>query len=93
MGLLSSPMGMGSDPSKSVILTPGGRRPWRVASTAGFLTKEPEREEPCINAEPEVNVDTPVFPEATVPESSSEMVFMSARGVLGPRRGLINWYK
>jgi hypothetical protein len=93
MGLLSSLMGTGSDPSKSVIFTPGGRRPWRAASTAGFLTKEPEREEPDVKFEPEVNVDTPVPPEAIVPVSSSVMVLISARGVLGLARGLIIWYK
>ena len=43
--------------------------------------------------EPEVNVDTPVPPEANVPASSSVMVLMSVRGVLGPGHGLINWYK
>jgi hypothetical protein len=78
------PVRTGSDPSKSVIFIPGGRRPWRAASTTGFLTKKPEREEPDRMFEPEVNVDTPVPPEANVPASSSVMVLMSVRGVLGP---------
>jgi hypothetical protein len=73
--LLSSPEGTGSDPTKSVIRTPGIRRPCKEVSTVGLRMKAPDRPDPCV---PDPCVPDPsVSPEMTLEAAADpEMVEM-----------------
>jgi hypothetical protein len=41
MGTLSSPIGTGSEPTRSAILIPAGRRPWRAGLQEVFFVNVP----------------------------------------------------
>ena len=88
MGTLSSPMGTGSEPTRSAIFIPAGRRPWRAGSHDGFFVNVPVREEPAVAPEfvpradrpedrldPGVSVERPV---AAVPLSSSPVGLLAS---------------
>ncbi len=75
--MLSFPVGIGSEPTKSVMRTPGIRRPCSEVSTAGLRMKVPTLPDPCVV--PERTLEAPV----AKPEIVEMPVAVVASSMLG----------
>ncbi len=91
MGLLSSPRGTGSEPTKSESLTPGGSKLCSAISTDGFFENVLLRVDRLGKDDPGVRVERPVV---AVPALSSVLDLPASRKVsLGVDFGVTNWYR